>query len=74
MTSVFGFSQEEGRPPTPTVRLMRLSRILRTPDSPGDDERVPIRRMLLWIIVAAAILAGIMLYFKYERQLTPIVG
>jgi hypothetical protein len=53
---------------------MRLSRILRTPDSPGDDERVPVRRVLLWLIVGAAILAGIVLYFKYERQLTPIVG
>jgi hypothetical protein len=53
---------------------MRLSRILRTPDSPGDDERVPLRSVVLWLVVGAAILAGIILYFKYERQLTPIVG
>jgi type VI protein secretion system component VasF len=53
---------------------MRLSRILQTNASPDDEERVSVRRMLLWSVVALAILAGIVLYFKYERGLNPIVG
>lgn len=53
---------------------MRLSRILRSDDTSVDDERVPLRSVLLWTVVALAILVGIVLYFKYERSLIPIVG
>ena len=53
---------------------MRLSRILRSTAPDVEDERIPLRRVLLWVVVGAAIIAGILLYFKYERQLTPIVS
>lgn len=33
-----------------------------------------LRRVLLWSLVAAAIVTGIILYFRYERMLTPLVG
>ena len=53
---------------------MRLSRILRSNDPSPDDERIPLRSVLLWTVVALAILVGVILYFKYERSLIPIVG
>jgi hypothetical protein len=53
---------------------MRLSRIVRQPDSPTDPDAVPLRRMILWIVVGAALVVGVVLYFKYERLLVPLVG
>jgi hypothetical protein len=52
---------------------MRLSRMFRADDeSPGDS--VPLRRVLFWAAVWAAILVGIVLYFKYSRLLTPLLA
>jgi hypothetical protein len=51
---------------------VRLSRLL--PQSSPDDEAVPLRRVLLWGLVAVAIVVGLVLYFVYERQITPLVG
>lgn len=53
---------------------MRLSRVVRSPDTPTDPDAVPLRRVILWIIVAAALVVGVVLYFKYERLLVPLVG
>jgi hypothetical protein len=53
---------------------LQRSRIISQSDSTSGDEPVPIRRVLLWSIVAALIVVGIVLYFRFERQLTPIVG
>ncbi len=72
--SLSGFSQEEGRPRPPTVRRLQRSRIIPTSDPSLEDEPVPVRRVLLWSIVAILIVVGIVLYFRFERQLTPIVG
>ena len=33
-----------------------------------------IRRTLLWSLVGIAIVAGLVLYFRYGRTLTPLVG
>jgi hypothetical protein len=51
---------------------LRLSRFL--PKASADDEPVPLRRVLLWALVGAAIVVGIVLYFKYERQIAPLIG
>jgi type VI protein secretion system component VasF len=51
---------------------VRLSRLL--PRSSSDDEAVPLRRVVVWGLVAAAIVVGLVLYFIYERQITPLVG
>ena len=51
---------------------MRLSRYL--PQWSSDDEAVPLRRVVLWTAVALSIVVGLVLYFKFGRQITPLVG
>jgi type VI protein secretion system component VasF len=53
---------------------MRLSRIIRQSDSAPDPDAVPLRRLILWIVVGTALVVGVVLYFKYERLLVPLVG
>lgn len=52
---------------------MRLSRLLRRPLAPAIAT-VTLRAWLLWATVAAAIVVGVVLYFRYERSLTPLLG
>jgi hypothetical protein len=52
---------------------MRLSRLFRLEDVASTEESVPMRRTLFWILVWAAILAGVVLFFKYARFLTPLL-
>lgn len=52
---------------------MRLSRMFRADDqTPG--EIIPVRRILFWVAVWVGLLAGIALYFKYARLLTPLLA
>jgi hypothetical protein len=44
------------------------------PDEPTDEPRIPLRRAVLWGLIAAAILVGVYLYFRYERVLAPLVS
>ena len=61
------------RPLNPSpISAVRLSRLL--PKSSSDEEAVPLRRVLLWALVAVGIVVGLVLYFIYERQITPLVG
>ena len=53
---------------------LRLSRILRPEDGNYEDERIPFRQVILWVLVWAGVLVGIALYFKYARLLTPLLG
>ncbi|MDQ2666936.1 MAG: hypothetical protein M3Z05_13100 [Gemmatimonadota bacterium] len=53
---------------------MRLSRIFSAkPDAPSVDG-VSMRRAALWALVWVALLAGIVLYFRYARFLTPLLA
>jgi type VI protein secretion system component VasF len=54
---------------------VRFSRFLRHPDesSPPQAE-VPARRLVLWALVGAAIIVGLVLYFLYARLLEPLVA
>jgi hypothetical protein len=73
--SIAGFSQEEGRHHDPPDRApLRLSGIFRTADGSPADAPFPLRRALLWAFVGAAILAGLVLYFRHARELTPLIG
>ena len=47
---------------------------MRTSDAATEDDAIPVRSVLLWSLVGIVVITGIILYFKYERQLTPIVG
>jgi hypothetical protein len=53
---------------------MRLSRVVRQADTPSDAETVPLRRALLWVLVGVALVVGLILYFKYEPLIQPLLG
>lgn len=53
---------------------MRLSRVVRPPDASADSDALPIRRAILWVLVGAALLLGLVLYFKYEPLIQPLLG
>jgi hypothetical protein len=53
---------------------MRLSRVVRQPDTLVDAEIVPLRRALIWVLVGAALVVGLVLYFKYEPLIQPLLG
>jgi hypothetical protein len=43
-------------------------------DQPPDEQRVPLRRVMLWGLIGVAVLVGVYLYFQYERVLAPLVS
>jgi hypothetical protein len=34
---------------------------------------VPLRRTLLWLLFGAVVMAGLVMYFKYERLVVPLL-
>jgi hypothetical protein len=65
--------QEEGRTIPSHDRALRLSRIFRGQGSTPDPEAVPLRRTLPWLLLGAAVIAGLVMYFKYERLVVPLL-
>jgi hypothetical protein len=53
--------------------LLRLSRIFRRPASAADPDAVPLVRALMWIVFGVVLLVGLVLYFKYERVVLPLL-
>ena len=53
---------------------MRLSRIVKQTETPSDSESVPLGRALVWTFIGAVLVLGLVLYFKYERLIAPLVG
>jgi type VI protein secretion system component VasF len=51
-----------------------LSRFLRKPAESSSPSDVPARRALLWAIVGAAVVVGLVLYFMYARLLEPLIA
>ena len=43
-------------------------------DEPHEEQRVAVRRAVLWGVIGAAVLVGVYLYFQYERVLAPLVS
>ena len=66
--------QEEGPSPTSSGRPLRLSRILRPEEGTNQDETIPVRRAVLWVLVWVGLLVGVVLYFRYAKLLTPLLG
>jgi hypothetical protein len=52
---------------------LRLSRIFRQPEPAPDPDAVPLRRVLVWALVGLVLVAGLVLYFKYERLVAPLL-
>jgi type VI protein secretion system component VasF len=54
---------------------LRLSRSFRQVDSPSasERERIPLRRVVLWLVVALAVVLGIVLYFAYAQRVATLI-
>jgi hypothetical protein len=66
--------QEEGRTPPPAIGPLRLSRILRHPETATDPGAIPLKRALWWGLFAVVLLAGLVMYFKYGRLVVPLLS
>ena len=68
--------QEEGRPSIPSTRLeMRPTREVRAePEITETDQEVSYRKIVLWVVVGLAIVAGVVSYFKYAKLLAPLLS
>lgn len=66
--------QDTGRTISLTNGLhVRFSRFIRHPDeTPPKPAEVPVRRWVMWALIGAAIVVGIVLYFLYARLLQPL--
>ena len=53
---------------------MRLSEIQQRRNLPPESQPIPVRRSLVWLLVAAGIAVGVVLYFAYARSLTPLLA
>lgn len=51
---------------------MRISEIQQ--QLPPEEQTVPVRRAFAWSLLLIVIVAGIVLYFRYARQLQPLLG
>ena len=45
-----------------------------SPPPRPPEERVPIRRAVLWSIVAIVLAAGVVLYFLYGGAIAPLIN
>jgi hypothetical protein len=51
---------------------MRVSRLFKMVEEP-EPKRAALARTLLWSAFALVVLSGIVLYFAYERTMTPLL-
>ena len=42
------------------------------PPETSDEQRVPLRRALVWGLIGLVVLIGVLLYFRYEHALAPL--
>ena len=52
---------------------LRLSRILRQSQATPQSDVIPLSRALLWLAFWVVLLVGLVLYFKYERLVVPLL-
>jgi hypothetical protein len=52
---------------------LRLSRIFRKTETTTDPDAVPLGRALLWAAFGVVLVLGLILYFKYERVVVPLL-
>lgn len=52
---------------------MRLSDIQKRRELPQSAQSVPTRRVVGWVLVAAAIACGVYLFFRYAGAVTPLL-
>ena len=44
------------------------------PQETSDEQRLPLRRALVWGLIGLVVLIGVLLYFRYERLLGPLAS
>jgi hypothetical protein len=52
---------------------VRLSRIFRNPESTDGPDAVPFGRAFAWGVFGVVLVVGLVLYFKYERLVVPLL-
>jgi len=52
---------------------LRLSRIFGKAETSADPDAIPLRRALLWAVFGVVLVAGLVLYFKFERVGVPLI-
>lgn len=52
---------------------MRLSRILRSPDSSSESEALSLGQLVLWGVFGLVVITGLVLYFKYARLIVSLL-
>lgn len=57
----------------PTFAPLRLSRIFGKAETSTDPDAIPVRRALLWAVFGVVLVAGLVLYFKFERVVVPLI-
>jgi hypothetical protein len=50
---------------------MRISEIQQ--QLPPEEQSVPVRRALAWSLLLVVIAVGVLLYFRYARELVPLL-
>ena len=58
----------------PTFASLRLSRIFGKAETTADPDAIPVRRALLWVLFGVVLVAGLVLYFKFERVVVPLIS
>jgi hypothetical protein len=53
---------------------LRLSRIFRRSETTADPDAVPLVRVLVWGLFGVVLVVGLVLYFKYERVVMPLLS
>ena len=46
---------------------------MNTPDHPSASERIPPARVVAWLLVAVALIAGVVLYFRHAAEVAPLL-
>jgi hypothetical protein len=59
---------------TPPPPQLRLSRIFRRSETTADPDAVPLVRVLVWGLFGVVLVVGLVLYFKYERVVMPLLS
>lgn len=45
-----------------------------TPQTPPPDDDVPVARLLVWLTIAVVLFLGLFLFFRYGREVAPLVA
>jgi hypothetical protein len=75
LVRVFRVPRARRRPhvASPFTAQLRLSRIFRRAETSANPDAVPLGRAILWGVFGIVLLVGLVLYFKYERIVAPLL-